>query len=156
MGIRLFSWVLLALWLSGCSTNPTRRSSEMDVASIRAVSDARAEAFRQGDSAGIAVHFTEDGLLMAPGSPAQRGRDAVRAYYQSIFDAYEAGLESGYDEVEVSGDLAVGRGFAKVTLKPRAGGETVVSTAKYLNVLRRQPDGSWKTTHDIWNGNEPE
>jgi ketosteroid isomerase-like protein len=30
-----------------------------------------------------------------------------------------------------------------------------VSTAKYLNILEKQSDGTWKTTHDIWNGNEP-
>ena len=86
LGIRLFFWFLLALWLSGCLANPPQQSSATGVASIRTVSAARAEAFRQGDAAGIAVHFTEDGLLMAPGSPAQRGREAVRAYYQSIFN----------------------------------------------------------------------
>jgi ketosteroid isomerase-like protein len=30
----------------------------------------------------------------------------------------------------------------------------LVSTAKYLNILKKQADGSWKTTHDIWNSNE--
>lgn len=159
--------VLLCIALAGCArvASPPENAGagekghvtqEEQIAAIRAVSDARAEAFRRGDAAGIAAHFTDEGLLMAPGSPTQRGREAVRAYYQSIFDAYEADLESGYDEVEVSGDLAFGRGFAKVTLKPRAGGATAVSTAKYLNILRRQPDGTWKTTHDIWNGNEAE
>jgi uncharacterized protein (TIGR02246 family) len=154
-----FRWLLAGLLagiLCGCGGDSRRAETAGDVAAIRAVSDARAEAFRRGDAAGIAIHFTDDGLLMAPGSPAQRGREAVRAYYQSLFDAYEAGLESGYEEVEVSGDLAVGRGFAKVTLRPRTGGPTTVSTAKYLNVLRRQPNGGWLTTHDIWNGNEPE
>lgn len=136
--------------MAGCA--PARD----DVAAIKAVSDARAEAFRQGDAAAIAARFTEDGLLMAPGAPAVRGREAVRAYYQKLFDEFHAGLESGYDEVEVSGDLAFGRGFAKVTARPKSGdGPEVVSTAKYINILRRQPDGTWLTTHDIWNGNEP-
>lgn len=93
-----WDWFLFGsfvLMLAGCAGEARRDDTAADVAAIRAVSDARAEAFRQGDGAGIAVHFTEDGLLMAPGSPAQRGREAVRAYYQSIFDAYETGLESG-------------------------------------------------------------
>jgi hypothetical protein len=58
------------------------------------------------------------------------------------------------EEVKVSGDLAYGRGFAKVKLIPHGGGDTLTSTAKYVNILQRQPNGSWLTTHDIWNGNE--
>ena len=134
------------------------QSSESDPATdaraITAVSAARAKAFNEANAEGIAAHFTEDGLLMAPGAPATSGRDSVKAYYQRIFDRYHPQLESGYDEVEVSGNLAYGRGFAKVTLISRADGDTLVSTAKYINIMRRQPDGSWLTTHDIWNGNE--
>jgi uncharacterized protein (TIGR02246 family) len=148
------SWTGAALCLLlGCAAPPAPDSAR-DEAAIRALSDARAEAFRQGDASAIAARFTQDGLLMAPGAPAAQGRDAVRAYYQKLFDQFELGLESGYDEVSVSGNLAFGRGFAKVTARPKAGGPTSISTAKYLNILRRQPDGSWLTTHDIWNPNE--
>ena len=125
-----------------------------DIEAITAVSRARAEAFNQQDSYEIARHFTEDAVLMAPGKPAMRGRDSVQAYYQSIFDDYEPELDSRYEEVEVLGDLAYGCGVATVKLTPEKGGEPVVSTAKYLNILWRQPDGTWKTTHDIWNSNE--
>jgi ketosteroid isomerase-like protein len=91
---------------------------------------------------------------MAPGDSSTTGRRAVREYYQHIFDQYRTFLESGYEEVKVSGDLAYGVGFAKVKLVPHTGGDTLVSTAKYINILQRQHDGSWLTTHDIWNANE--
>lgn len=129
-------------------------SVEKDKELITAVSAARAKAFNEGNAAGIAIHFTEDAKLMAPGKPAGVGKAAVQQYYQSIFDVYHTKLESHYEEVEVSGDMAYGRGFAKVVLFPKAGGDSLVSTAKYLNILEKQPDGTWKTTHDIWNGNE--
>lgn len=149
--------LLLAALLAGCRVQaPSSPDPAADAAAITAMSKARAEAFARGDAAGIAVHFTEDAVLMAPDAPAVTGPAAVQAYYQSIFDQYRTGLESRYDEVQVSGDLAYGRGFARVTLYPRAGGDSAVSTAKYLNILQRQPDGTWKTTHDIWNGNGPE
>lgn len=138
---------------AGCSS-PPRENDPSDIAAITAMSAARAKAFNERHAAGIAVHFTEDGALMAPGTPPTFGREAVEQYYQSIFDLYATGLESGYEEVKVSGDLAYGRGFAKVTLIPHSGGDTLISTAKYINILRRQPDGSWLTTHDIWNANE--
>jgi uncharacterized protein (TIGR02246 family) len=130
-------------------------NQENDSLAISAVSKARAEAFRQGNAAGIALHFTENSLLMAPDKQVQRGRVAVEAYYQQLFDTWKTDLRSEYLEVKVSGNLAYGRGFAEVTLIPKSGGDTLKSTAKYLNILERQPDGSWKTTHDIWNANEP-
>ena len=77
----------------------------------------------------------------------------MEQYYQAIFDHYEPKLSSYYEEVEVSGDLAFGRGIAEVELRSLSNGETEISTAKYLNILKRQTDGSWKTTHDIWNSN---
>lgn len=117
------------------------------------MSSARAEAFNQSDAGEIASHFTEDAILMAPGVEAMTGREAVRDYYQSIFDEYAPELESRYVEIKVEGDLAYGRGIATVTLTAIDGSETTVSTSKYLNILQRQPDGTWKTTHDIWNGN---
>lgn len=146
------------LLLCACSSSREKTTSTKaeDVAAITAVSEARAEAFNESNAQGIAIHFTEDAILMAPGEPAMQGREAVAAYYQSIFDKYEPVLESYYEEVEVSGDMAYGRGEAKVTLTPKSGGPTTTSTSKYLNILQRQSDGSWQTTHDVWNGNEAE
>lgn len=147
---------LTILLLLTCSKEkPSDKQSNQEyIDAITAVSSARAEAFNNSDADGIAEHFTEDAILMAPGVPAMKGRDAVRDYYQFIFDEYEPELESHYVEVRVEGDLAYGRGIAKVTLTPKDGTETLESASKYLNILQRQPDGTWKTTHDIWNGNE--
>lgn len=149
--------VILSFALIGvlsCSDAPTTKDDASDISAIKAMSAARAKAFNEGKAADIAIHFTGDGVLMAPGAAATSGRASVEKYYQSIFDAYVTILESGYEEVKVSGDLAYGRGFARVKLVPHAGGDTLISSAKYINILQRQPDGSWLTTHDIWNGNE--
>lgn len=152
---RLNYYVLLVsvILITSCKES-TNASTATDREAITAVSAERAKAFNEGNAAGIAVHFAEDAKLMAPGKPAATGKMAVQNYYQSIFDAYHTRLESHYEEVEISGDMAYGRGFAKVTLFPKKGGDSLVSTAKYLNILKKQTDGSWKTTHDIWNGNE--
>ena len=125
-----------------------------DVSEIKALSATRAKAFNEGNADAIATAFTESGILMAPDKTSTTGRGAVREYYQRIFDQYRTSLESGYEEVRVSGNLAYGVGYAKVKLVTHNGGDTLVSTAKYINILERQDDGSWLTTHDIWNANE--
>jgi uncharacterized protein (TIGR02246 family) len=147
------SWVAL----TSCQPNqPTTspKDQQKAIAQIKAISEARAQAFVQGNAAGIAEHFSEDAVLMAPDAPARKGRQAVKAYYQAIFDQYTTELTSDYEQVKVEGSLAYGRGSAQLILTPKQGGPTVRSTAKYLNILERQADGSWKTTHDIWNSNE--
>ena len=149
-----FQAFILFSWWGVVSCNQQSPTPEQDITAIEAMSKARAAAFNEGNAADIALHFTDDAILMAPGQPASQGKDAVQAYYQSVFDTYHTSLTSYYDEVKVDGDLAYGQGFAEVILTPRAGGEPLSSTAKYLNILQRQPDGSWKTTHDIWNSNE--
>ena len=152
---RVFFLFIILVTISGFNLNITAQSLiQKDKEAITAVSKARAKAFNEGDAQGIARHFTEDAILMAPGKPASVGRQAVKAYYQGIFDEYITELDSYYEEVEVSGDLAYGRGEATVRLTPRDGGNSTVAKAKYLNILRRQSDGTWKTTHDIWNSNE--
>jgi len=146
-------WVILfALTFSAC-TREESNGRQDDIAAIKAMSAARAKAFNEERAADIAMRFAEQGALMAPGAPIAFGRQAVERYYQSIFDQYATALESGYEEVEVSGDMAFGRGFAKVRLISNAG-DTLFSTAKYINILERQPDGTWLTTHDIWNSDQ--
>jgi uncharacterized protein (TIGR02246 family) len=146
--------ILLVISLSGCD-KPKIQDDANDISAIQALSSMRAKAFNEGRADDIAVAFTKSGLLMAPDMRSMKGRDAVRRYYQRIFDEYSTVLESGYDDVKVSGNMAYGVGFAKVKLVPHKGGDTLVSTAKYINILQRQDDGSWLTTHDIWNANEP-
>lgn len=149
----LFLIVIMSILGTHCST-PAVHDEASDIAAIKALSASRAKAFNEGDAGVIAAAFTETGLLMAPGNKSMTGREAVRGYYQQIFDQYKTVLESGYDEVKVSGHLGYGVGFARVKLVPHAGGDTLVSTSKYINILERQADGSWLTTHDIWNSNE--
>jgi uncharacterized protein (TIGR02246 family) len=149
----VFAMTLLMIGVAGCDQRVVQDEAS-DILRIEALSAARAKAFNEGNADVIAMAFTEYGVLMAPNVISTIGREAVRKYYQGIFDQYKTFLESGYEEVKVSGELAYGVGFATVKLVPHSGGDTLLSTAKYINILRRQDDGSWLTTHDIWNANE--
>jgi uncharacterized protein (TIGR02246 family) len=143
-------YLLLLIFLAvGCNTS--QNQTEDDIQEIEKMSAERAIAFNEGDASGIAKHFSENGLLMAPDSETLSGQSAVEAYYQSIFDEFETSLDSYYEEVKVSGDLAFGRGLAEVQLVQKITGDTTFSTSKYLNILQKSENGQWVTTHDIWN-----
>jgi hypothetical protein len=53
------------------------------------------------------------------------------------------------EEICVSGDLAYAVGPYGSEQGPKAGGATTVVNGRYLTVLRRQTDGSWKVYRDF-------
>ena len=55
--------------------------------------------------------------------------------------------------VEGRGDLAFSTGEYTATLTPKKAGAKPMptQTGKYIGVMKKQPDGSWKLIYDIWN-----
>jgi ketosteroid isomerase-like protein len=53
--------------------------------------------------------------------------------------------------------VATAIGTYKMTLTPKKAGAKPLPTdeGKYIEVLKRQADGSWKIAYDIWNPNAP-
>ncbi len=101
----------------------------------------------------LALH-ADDAVLMFPGMPAVRGRDAIRAFIADFcrtsrfeFHPWET------DELDVRGDLAVHRLHGMAILIPRDGGEATHRDSKYLDVLRRGKDGRWRVAVHIFNTN---
>lgn len=147
--MKVISIPILLFFITACTIS--EKGSEDAVTDIERMSADRAAAFNAGDASRIAEHFSDDGLLMAPDSETLTGQSAVEGYYQAIFDEYETSLDSYYEEVQVSGDLAYGRGIADVRLVQKTTGDTTYSRSKYLNILQKTETGEWVTTHDIWN-----
>ena len=59
-------------------------------------------------------------------------------------------------DVEGRGDLAYLTGTIRQTLTAKKpGAKPVPYDGKYVTVLKKQPDGSWKIVLDMWNENAP-
>jgi ketosteroid isomerase-like protein len=59
--------------------------------------------------------------------------------------------------VEGRGDLAYAVGTYRATLTPKKTGGKPMPTeeGKYVEVLKKQADGSWKIVYDMWSSNAP-
>jgi ketosteroid isomerase-like protein len=55
-------------------------------------------------------------------------------------------------DVRVSGDLAYVRGTWEATHVPKTG-ESFKEKSKWVSILQRHPDGTWKTICETWNNN---
>jgi uncharacterized protein (TIGR02246 family) len=108
------------------------------------------KAYNKGDAAGCAAVFSEDVVTLAPGQPMTRGRKALEEIVRSMIDKTSGGKHSNkLVEYGVEGDLAYQVGTYAVT------GTNPPEQGKFVNILRRQPDGTWKVYVAIFNRDKP-
>jgi uncharacterized protein (TIGR02246 family) len=136
-----------ALWAGGvlAACAPTRRPSETAARqAIEAAVRRYVAATNQGDAQALADLYTDDAVLLPPDHEPVRGREAIGAYWSQGTDE---GLAVTTLSLEVDGDLGYLAG--RYNLAPTD--EEPADSGKYVMCLKRQPDGSWKLTADIWN-----
>ena len=61
--------------------------SPEDVARIRSADSAFMAAANAGDADGVAAVYAEEGSLLAPNLPPQKGRAAIKAFWGGFLDA---------------------------------------------------------------------
>lgn len=140
-------WFLLpALLLAACASEGARRdATEELLAADRAFA---ARSLEVGAPEAFYQTLTEDALqLPTAGEPVQ-GRNDIR---ESMGEGPKLVLawQPQFAEVSASGDLGWTWGTWQAS-EPGAGGKRV-ARGKYVNVWRRQPDGTWKVRLDMGN-----
>lgn len=105
-----------------------------------------------GSLDGVAAVYAEDAPLLPPNEPAVKGREAIRQHWGRFLDAYTLTFELVTDDLDGRDDLAYVRGPYTLTASPRAqGGAAMSDQGKFVDVLRRQVDGSWRYVIDMYN-----
>lgn len=100
-----------------------------------------------GDVAGLAQLYAADGVLIPPNHPIVRGRSEIEAFLGTFPRATT--FSAWNDEIDGRGDLAYVRGNYELTMKAD-GGESVDVRGTYLEIRRRQSDGSWPIAVDMY------
>ncbi len=128
--------------------------SPADEARIRSVDSAFMAAANAGDAEAVSAVYTDDAALLAPNLPPQKGRDAIKAFWGGFLGVYTVRFEVVSDTVEGRGDLAYNLGHYRFSAVPKAkGAPGVADEGKFLEILRKQPDGSWKYVLDMYSSN---
>jgi ketosteroid isomerase-like protein len=111
------------------------------------------DAFNSGDAAGVVAQYEPAGRLMAPNAPIMQGADAMEPFVKG-FVASGAQLAFTLLAVHESPDMCAAVGQYEMTI-PVPGGEPQHDSGKFIEVWRRQSDGSWKLADDIFNSSLP-
>ena len=145
----------LALALASAACQPPAQEagplSEEDVAAIRAANDEWIQAYRDNDVAALVALYSDDAVIMPPNGSVIEGRAAILAYHEAV-----TVTEYSESTLEIDGrdGIAYIRGTSSM-VGIGGDGEAVTASDKFLAILRRQADGSWLFTHEIWNSDLP-
>jgi ketosteroid isomerase-like protein len=128
--------------------------SAADVAAIQAADSAFVSAANAGDLDALTRVYASNASLLPPNLPPQKGLGAIRAFWGGFLKAYSVKFEIGSDTIEGRGDLAYNVGHYRFTAVPKSkDGAGVADEGKFVEILKKQPDGSWKYLVDMYSSN---
>jgi len=127
--------------------------SEADKTAIQAVVDDVAEATLASDMEALYAKMTEDLVEMPPNQPALEGLAAYREWLESQ-DISVSELSVAVAEIDGRGDLAYLRATYSETFTVGEAGP-IEEQGKFVSILKKQADGSWRIAIEIWNSNPP-
>ena len=131
-------------------------SMEDDITAINELYDQYCLAANTGDLNLFISLWADDATRMDPDLPAIVGKENIRAHFKPQFDQFNINVAIyGETEVRVSDDFAFSRGTYTLSVTPKEGGPTTYIDGKWLDILKRQADGSWKIYIDCVNYNAP-
>ncbi|GLQ21955.1 YybH family protein [Algimonas porphyrae] len=112
------------------------------------------EAINSNDVDHILALLSDDVVFQAPGEPELIGKDAIREWGNSFFEAFDAHWDKTELSFERSGDLAISRYIYSARYTGRDDNAVMEETGKGTCIYRRGEDGSWRLAIDSWSTNE--
>lgn len=144
--------VLLASCATGVGSAP---SHAQDEAAIAEFNKRYLGAINDGDIATLASLTTEEHIMIAPGRAPTVGKKANDEANGRVFTMFDIDETWTPQETVIDGNLAYQRGTFTVEATPKAGGNKTRTAGTFLRIYRRQPDGSWRMTRDMFNSDQP-
>ncbi len=150
-------------FLCGCTTTsptasqgPTPSQVHSDIAppdylaAIRQLYADKAAALNAGDTSSLAKLYEQDAIQFPPNSPALIGWEAIQSELKTELEGIKVAATIEIAEVIIADHWAFARGTYRMVTTPRSGGGQTVATGNWLDILKREPDSSWKIARSTW------
>jgi len=124
--------------------------SAEDVAAIKTVHDAILHATLAGSLEATLEFYTEDAILIMGGIVIE-GREAYKETLKALSKVSPTVTAANITIAEIDGriDLAFVRGTSSTTMEREGVPEPIQRTGKFIEILRKQDDGSWLIARSI-------
>src|SRR5439155_19410750 len=100
--------------------------------------------------------YSDNAVVMPPNASAATTKEAIRSAWKEMLTTPGAAISWKATKVGVAkaGDLAYVSGTYQETMTD-ASGKSVNDHGKYVEIFKKQADGTWKVVADIGNSNLP-
>ena len=101
-------------------------------------------------------YYAADAIVMPPNASSATTKEAIRSAWKEMLTSPGAAISWKATKVEVanSGDLACVSGTYEQMMTD-ASGKPAKDRGKYVEIFKKQTDGTWKVIVDIWNSDLP-
>ncbi|NOT10065.1 MAG: DUF4440 domain-containing protein [Gemmatimonadales bacterium] len=146
----------LALLVAACQPAPPAVLSDADKAAIQKATDstvALMNAATPDPKAYASVYFADNAMVMPANAPAMEGRDAIVA----MFAGSPPITNVKFTVLNIDGtpDMAAVTGSYEMDIAIPGAPAPMHDKGKYLDIWKKQADGSWKAVKSIYNSDLP-
>lgn len=126
-------------------------------AALKKLAETVKTAYKNNDAEMYASAFAEDAIVSMPGTAPIRGRDALRAAFESrptlppgaVFEVDPTELEI------INGEWAYAFGTDTLTIPNPDASHSMIETMTFMVLIRKTPDG-WKTFREVVSADQPQ
>ena len=129
-------------------------NNQKDIIAIKQLREDYMKAQGAGDVEGCLSFWTDDGVLMPPNAPSVSGKQALRTTYTDLFNAFKLENKVFYDVIEAFDGISFARGRYRGQNVPKGGGAPIPEQSKFLEIHKKQKDGTWKFAYHMWSFDE--
>tara|TARA_B100001741_G_scaffold91445_1_gene74965 strand:- start:37 stop:549 length:513 start_codon:yes stop_codon:yes gene_type:complete len=134
-------------------------NNNQDDSSIKKLYETWHRAVESSNIDGYINSLDKNITLIPPGGPIISGVENYREFLGPVFKSATYKIEDGEYDIEVIGDIAIVRSRQTVYLTFKDNANQIqsegalqdnITTSDYLDILKRQEDGSWKCLVHTW------
>ena len=151
MNRKLFSSIVISIFIVACTETKVDLKTE-EAAIIKTDSTWSALTAEGKDVDKILSYWTEDAVVVPPGQPVVRGKQALRKFVEESIKipGFSISWRSSGVEFSPDGKLAYMYGENMTTMNDSTGNKISMPGRGY-SIWRKETDGSWRCVVDIFN-----
>jgi len=148
--------LIFLLFLLALSTACQTQATSNDETVLRKLDDEWSKAAGSRDVEKTISYYSDDAVVMPPNIVTLTGKEPIRTLWKSMLGSpdFSGGWKASKVEVARSGDLAYVSGTYEFNEKDDSG-KPITDKGKYLEVWKKQADGSWKCVADMFSSDLP-
>jgi len=155
MKTKLFFPLIISIVAFSCNQAKVDRTAEE--ATIMKIDSTWSALSAEGkDVDKIVSYFADDAVMLSPGQPAAKGKEALRKFVEASLKIPGFSISWKSSDIKFSPDakLAYMYGENMMSMNDSTGNKISIPGRGY-SIWRKEPDGSWKCVVDVFNNPPP-